>query len=65
MELVQGQFHTRTEEIRDDQQLVDLRTAGNEVGRVQELVEHSVSLEENEDPVEVISLTLLEQTAYL
>lgn len=63
---MQEQFHTRIEEIRDDQQFAsDLCTVGNEVSQVQEVVEYPVSLEEREDPVEVISLAILEQTAYL
>ena len=66
MQFVQEQFHFKTEEIVDDQHLVfDLPTVNNEVSRVQEVIEYSVSLKESEGPVEVISLALLKQTTFL
>lgn len=61
MQVAEEQSRVKIEETIDDQPLAsDLHTVDNDVNRVQEVVEHSVSMKKSEDPVEVISLALLQ-----
>lgn len=66
MQVAEEQSRVKIEETIDDQYLVsDLRTVDNDVSRIQEVVDHSVSLKKRNELAEVISLALLQQSEFL